>query len=132
MIGFLFGLVLGLIPTVVLVRKNILQNKNKPPKYTRRGLYSGTYAVTKATLSQMGVKKYDVIVQFELGELESTDTMSKVEVISCVTNQSSCNNDKDRKEFSDLVNNSWMDSDQIQWITTVASKRNDKIDQILN
>lgn len=38
MIGFLFGLVLGLIPTVVLVRKNILQNKNKPPKYTRRGL----------------------------------------------------------------------------------------------
>ena len=127
MIGFLFGLVLGLIPTMVLVRKNILQNKNKLPKYTRRGLYSGTYA-----LSQMGVKRYDVIVQFELGELESTDTMSKVEVISCVTNQSSCNNDKDRKEFSDLVNNSWMDSNQIQWITTVSSKRNDKIDQILN
>ncbi len=128
MIEFIIGLVVGLTPTLVLLIKKFFAKKPPEiPRYSRRGLYTNEYAV-----SSMGVKKYDVTVQFEVGELESTDDLSKIEVISCIASQSSSNSEKDRKEFSDMVNNSWVSSNQIKWITTTASKRNDKIDQILN
>jgi hypothetical protein len=129
MIGFIIGLILGLIPGGILYRAKYKEKKRLSliPKHIRRGILTNECGISRA-----GTKLYDVEVQFEVGELESTDTMSKIEVISCTVSQSSSNSEKDRKEFSDMVNNSWVDSDRIKWITSTASKRNSKIDQILN
>jgi hypothetical protein len=132
MIGFIIGFVIGMIPTIWFIRKDILKKKDEKlrpikPKYIRRGILTNGYSI-----SNQGVKLYEVDVQFEIGELESTDNLSKVEVISCVVSQSKSNTPKDRKDFSDMINNSWIDNKDIKWITTLASKRNDKIDNILN
>jgi hypothetical protein len=127
MIGFIIGMIFGGVATYLVLGKKIFSPKKTVPKYSRRGLYSNSYSI-----SQHGIKKHDVTVQFEIGELESTDTMSKVEVISCITNRSQHNKESEKKEFIGLINNSWIRSNDIQWITTIASQRNDKIDQILS
>lgn len=66
-----------------------------------------------------------------MGELESTDTLSKIEVIDLKPSQSSYNTDYERKRLSEMVDKSWEESKEIHWITTVADKRNQKIDQLL-
>jgi len=34
-------------------------------------------------------------------------------------------------KFHDMINNSWINSDEISWLVTTRAKRNDKIDSIL-
>ena len=128
LLGFLLGSVMFGIPAALFGLKLNKINKvnNAKPKYVRRGIYHNSYSVKNA-----GVKNGSIDVQFEIGELESTDFLSKVEVISCVADQSQYNDEYHRKKFTDLVNGMWINSEKIEWITTVASKRNDKIDQIL-
>ena len=131
MVGFIIGFILGAIPTVWFIKENRKRKKRENeiviPRFIRRGIMTKEYSV-----SRQGVKVYDVEVQFEIGELESTGNMSKIEVVSCIANQSSSNDEKSRKEFTEMLDKSWVNSDEINWITTLASKRNDKIDNILN
>jgi len=96
-------------------------------KYSRRGLYKSEYSVSIA-----GVNNGDVQVVFEVGELESTDTLSKIEVISVKTNRSEYNTSQhEQKKMKTMIDQSWIDSNSIQWITTLAEIRNNKIDEIL-
>ncbi len=95
-------------------------------KYSRRGLYKSEYSVSIA-----GVNNGDVQVVFEVGELESTDTLSKIEVISVKTNRSEYNTSQhEQKKMKTMIDQSWIDSNSIQWITTLAEIRNNKIDEI--
>jgi len=129
LLGLLLGSVMFGVPTLLLGIKlnKINKSMSATPKYIRRGIYQNSYAVKTAN-----VKTGSVDVQFEVGELESTDKLSKVEVISCIADQSAYNDDYNKKRFVEMVNGMWIDSDRVQWITTLASKRSDKIDQILS
>jgi len=64
--------------------------------------------------------------------LESTDRLSKIEVIEIKSNQSEYNTDYNKKRLTDMVDKTWVSSSEITWITTAADKRNKKIDEILN
>ena len=125
MIGFIIGLLIGLTPSIYYIIK---YNKKQPPveKYQRRGIYNVTYNVTR------GDWKGTTTIQYEIGELECTTDMSKIEVISLTSEQSRFNTPDEKKSFTEHINKSWVDSSEIKWIESVVSERNKKIEQILN
>jgi len=102
------------------------KKSKEEPKYTRRGIWSNGYS------GGSGENKKSFEVQFELGELESTSTKSKVEVISMVSSRSEYNDTTTKKKLAEMVDNTWMLSTDIEWIDETSKMRNDKIDQILN
>ena len=127
LLGLLLGSVMFGVPFLLLGIKLSKINKSMNAAPIRRGIYKNSYSV-KSSGNNTGV----VGVQFEVGEIESTGELSKLEVISCITDQSAYNDDYHKKKFTDMVNGMWINSDEVQWITTLASKRNEKIDKILN
>jgi hypothetical protein len=124
-LGILIGLIIGL-PI------GFIKWKKKPvpvvEKYSRRGLFEKSFSVTDA----LTTRKSTVEVVCEIGELESTDKLSKIEVIEIKSNQSEYNTDYNKKRLIDMVDKAWVISSEITWITTAADKRNKKIDEILN
>jgi hypothetical protein len=122
-LGILIGLIIGL-PIGFIKWK-------KPPvvveKYSRRGLLHKQYSVNDGSTG----RKSTIECVFEVGELESTDTLSKIEVIDLKPNQSQYNTDYERKRLLGMVDKSWETSKDIHWITSAADKRNQKIDQLL-
>ena len=121
LIGFILGLPIGFIKW---------KKKPKPivEKYSRRGLLQKSFSIT----DQITTRKSTVEVTYEIGELESTDKLSKVEVIELNSDQSEFNSDYNKKRLADMVNKTWVSSSDITWITTAADTRNKKIDEILN
>jgi hypothetical protein len=121
LIGFILGLPIGFIKW-----------KKKPvpvvEKYSRRGLLEKSFSVTDA----LTTRKSTVEVVCEIGELESTNKLSKIEVIEIKSNQSEYNTDYNKKRLTDMVDKTWVNSDDITWITTAADTRNKKIDEILS
>jgi hypothetical protein len=127
-IGFLVGgLIFGIIGFLIGNQKEEKERETKKeePKYIRRGIWSNGYS------GRSGENKKDFEVQFELGEVESTSTKSKVEVISMVASRSEFNDTTTKKKLSEMVDNTWMLSTDIEWIDETSKMRNDKIDQIL-
>ena len=121
-LGILIGLILGVCSTCLYFLSNSKDKKVKD-KFLRRGIFTNTYTTVDG-------KSFNV--QFELGELEKTSTRSKVEIISMTADQSEFNNDLTKKHINDMVNNTWIKSEGIEWIEDdLAKKRNDKIEQIL-
>lgn len=129
MTSFLIGLLTGLILTVGFEIILFLFKKRKKEKaiekYQRRGIYNLVLSVTRNDFSGK------VEVQYEIGELESTSTKSKIEVINASTNQTRFNRPEERKAFADLITNSWIKSSNVEWIDSKASERNKKIEQVL-
>jgi hypothetical protein len=126
--GILVGLIISLLIGLILVGVDRNNKKNKEvSKYLRRGIYSTSYTTT----NDVTLKKRSFDVQFELGELESTSTKSKVFVINCIPSLSDFNSDAFREKISKMVNNTWMLSTEIEWISDLAKVRGDKLDQIL-
>jgi len=124
-IGFLVGgLVFGVLGFLVGNSKSE-DTKTKEPKYTRRGIWTNDYSIGS------GDKRKSLEVQFELGELESTSTKSKVQVISMSVSKSEFNNESTKKTLSGMINYTWLSSSDIEWIDDTSKNRNDKIDQIL-
>ncbi len=119
LIGFILGLPIGFIKW-----------KKKPvvERYSRRGLLVKEYSVTDGSTGR--TSKIECV--FEVGELESTDTLSKVEVVDVKPNQSQYNTDYERKRLTEMVDKSWVPLKDVHWITTAADVRNRKIDEILN
>jgi hypothetical protein len=121
LIGFILGLPIGFIKW---------KKKSEPvvEKYSRRGLLQKNFSIT----SELTTRAKSVDVQYEIGELESTDKLSKIEVIELKSDQSEYNTDFNKKKLTDMVNKTWVNSSDITWITTAADVRNKKIDKILN
>jgi hypothetical protein len=121
LIGFILGLPIGFIKW-----------KKKPvpvvEKYSRRGLLQKSFSIT----DQITTRKSTVEATYEIGELESTDKLSKIEVIELKADQSEYNSEYNKKRLLDMVDKTWVSSDDITWITTAADLRNKKIDKILN
>ena len=125
LIGILIGFILGLPIGFIKWKK-----KSEPvvEKYSRRGLLQKNFSIT----SELTTRAKSVDVQYEIGELESTDKLSKIEVIELKSSQSEYNTDFNKKKLTDMVNKTWVNSSDITWITTAADVRNKKIDKILN
>lgn len=123
-LGILIGIIIG-IGTVLFVNILIFF-KDKESSYLRRGLIRGDYVITDPLSTDK------INVQFEVGELESTDTRSKVVVISLVTDNSLYNQSEiEKKKLSSMIDMSWVKSSDIEWITSSSDSRNKKIDEIL-
>ena len=125
LIGILIGFILGLPIGFIKWKK-----KSVPvvEKYSRRGLLHKNFSIT----SELTTRTKGVDVQYEIGELESTDKLSKIEVIELKSDQSEYNTDFNKKKLLNMVDKTWVSSDDITWITTAADARNKKIDQVLN
>ena len=113
LIGFILGLPIGFIKW---------KKKSTPvvEKYSRRGLLQKNFSVT----DNITTRKNTVDVQYEIGELESTDKLSKIEVIELKADQSEYNSEYNKKRLLEMVDKTWVSSDDITWITTAADKRN--------
>ncbi len=127
-LGILIGIILGM-GTVLFA--NILissKKKDKSDLYLRRGLIKRDYTIT----DPLSTSKEPINVHFEVGELESTDTRSKVVVISLVTDKSLYNQSEiEKKKLISMIDMSWVKSSDIEWITSSSDLRNKKIDEIL-
>jgi len=128
-IFFFIGFITGIIFLKIYQSVKTNKTKTKRSKYLRRGLYTNSY-----TTSQNGHKTGEVTVQFEVGELEKTPGMSKVEVINLSTSSAAYNKEGvDRDNMKSMVHNLWLDSSQIEWIEDPIQKmREEKLNEILN
>lgn len=110
------------------IGRQFLKGKgNKEKEFSRRGILDRKFDVS----SRFG--SVDTIeVQFEIGELEATDTKSKVKVISLTANKSEYNNTS-KSSIRNLIDNTWIQSSDIDWIKEpISETRNKKIDKLLN
>jgi hypothetical protein len=128
-IFFFVGFITGIFFLKIYQSVKTNKTKTKKSKYLRRGLYTNSY-----TTSQNGHKTGEVTVQFEVGELEKTPGMSKVEVINLSTSSAAYNKEGvDRDNMKSMVHNLWLDSSQIEWIEDPIQKmREEKLNEILN
>jgi hypothetical protein len=131
LLAFITGIILGYITKhSIHVFKN-KDNKSKKIKneYLRRGIYNNSY-----TISRQGSKIGEVDVQFEIGEIERTSAKSKVRVITLKASSAEYNKGgDDYDKLKSMIDNSWLISQEIEWIETPIDKiRDEKIDQILN
>ena len=126
---FFVGFITGIFFLKIYQSVKTNKTKTKKSKYLRRGLYTNSY-----TTSQNGHKTGEVTVQFEVGELEKTPGMSKVEVINLSTSNALYNKEGvDRDNMKSMVDNLWLDSSQIEWIEDPIQKmREEKLNEILN
>ena len=118
---------LGLL-TYFLIDKLNKGIKNESPKVNkRRGIYNKSFSATK------GISKSSVDCQYELEEIERTKNKSKVKVLSLKPGSSKYLESNWLKQFKDIINETWIDSSEIDWIEDdLAEKRNQKIDELLN
>jgi hypothetical protein len=131
-LGIVVGICLGVIGSVFYTMSNTntkpMKEPESPKVYIRRGIWENEYSVRSQDLEG----KEDFTVQFELGELESTGSKSKVEIISMSAKKSRFNNENTYNNIKGMVNGTWMLSSEIDWIDDRSKERNSKIDNILN
>ena len=127
-LGMLVGFIFGILVTLLVTKEKDKAEKEEEKKsvYIRRGIWTNEYS------SGVGTDRKKFEVQYELGELESTATKSKVEIISSAASKSAFNDDSTKITLHKMVNHTWILSSEIEWIEDTAKTRNDKIDQLLN
>ncbi len=126
-LGLIIGFVAGIVSVIFAHKWVKIKSKNDSIVYSRRGLYYQDY-----NISQGGVPGGTLSVTFEVGEIDYSDTKSKIEVISIKTNRSEYNKSSDDLErVTKMADQSWVDSKEIEWIQSASKSRNDKIDKIL-
>lgn len=115
-IGVIIGLSTNLIP------------RSSRSKYLRRGILHREYSVSNG-----GVRVSEFSCQLEVGELERTDKKSKIEIINYIPSGTQHSSESDEKKVRKLVDKSWIDSAEVEWITnSLSDQRNQKLNQILN
>ena len=126
-LGILIGIIIGVLFTITLANIANKEEKVDVEKYIRRGLLQKGYAST-----DNNGDKIKIDVMYEIGELESTGSLSKIEVIELKADKSEYNSEYQKKRLTEMIDKSWVNSKDITWITTTSETRNKKIDQILN
>ena len=128
-ITFICGLFIGYLLHIVYLRfkKRDKKSPNLEKTYLRKGLYTNEYSVT-----QGGIVVKDIMVNFELGEVERSATKSKVKVLNLKCSNSEYNNSYQKDKIKSMIEDSWIDSKEIDWIEQdLAQVREEKINQIL-
>ena len=128
---FICGLFTGfIIRSIFFSSKNSGRKSGEMEKsYLRKGLYTQKYQVT-----QLGVKVREIEVDFEVAEIERTQTKSKVKVLDMVSSSAEYNNaSSQRDKLKSMIENSWIESNEVEWIEDdLSEKREEKINKILN
>lgn len=128
MLGFFIGLIIGAILGYTILYLVVKYFPKDNIEYSRTGLYEVTWNCTRNDGFSGKVK-----IQYEVGELNLVDDMSKIEVISLKADRQRFNTKEETKTFKDLVNQSWVKSSDIKWaVQDLAQIRGAKIDKILN
>jgi hypothetical protein len=115
LVGFIFGLSIGFF----------LWYKKKQKKFTKRGLLDKEFTITDT--DNKTFNKHTIKCQYEIEEIESTDTLTKVRVIQMSPSNSEWNSANNKNRLKEMI-----ETNDIKWITTAADVRNRKIDEILN
>ena len=125
--GFFTGFIIR--PLFFSSKRSDKKSANMEKTYLRKGLYTQKYQVT-----QLGVKVREIEVDFEVAEIERTQTKSKVKVLDMVSTSADYNSaSSQRDKLKSMVQNSWVNSSEIEWIEEdLSEKRNEKINKILN
>lgn len=135
-LGIVVGICLGVIGSVFYTMSNTntkpVKEPESPKAYIRRGIWENEYSCQTTNQTYGEISKESFTVQFELGELESTGTKSKVEVIRMSCKRSQFNTESTFTKIKSMVNETWMFSSEIEWIDDRSKERNSKIDNILN
>ena len=119
-LGIFIGLVIGILSTLLI--GYLISKKPTKMKILRRGIYTNEY-VNKSDGSTFSV-------QFEIGEVERTESKSKVTVLSTVFSDTRYMSDE--SGIRKMVENSWIKSSEIEWIKkTTQQERNEKINEVL-
>lgn len=138
--AFILGIVFGVLFTFIGIgiyglfstKDKVEKDKNIAKTYIRRGIWENDYTSQNSNSVYGDLIKETFTVQFELGEVESTGSKSKVEVISMNCRKSQFNTEATFTKIKGMVNGTWMLSSEIEWIDDRAKERNSKIDGILN
>ena len=125
LVGFILGILVTLLFTIGKKKEEEKKEEEKKSIYIRRGIWTNEYS------SGVGIDRKKFEVQYELGELESTATKSKVEIISSAASKSAFNDDSTKIALHKMVNHTWILSSEIECIEDTSKNRNDKIDQLL-
>ena len=122
-IGFFLGA--GSILSIGVIANNKSESKRKG----RRGLIRYSYATKSIHGFTMG--KY--IATYEVIEVERTDVKSKVKVLDVKSSDPSANQSgADRTYLISYMNNTWQDSDGIEWIQKpINEQRDEKLSELL-
>ena len=88
----------------------------------RRGILKRSYTSTTDTFD----------VQFEVEEIDSSETKSKLHVINCIPSMSDYTGVVYKEKLKSLVENFWIESTEVEWVITKSSARAKKIDDILS
>lgn len=117
--------ILGCISTYLYFNsKGLLKSK----VYKRRGIYEHQLSTTGDFIE----KSVSFLVTMEVEEIESTNNKSKIRILSVKASQSQFNTDSYINTIKKMIDNTWVKTDSIEWITGKAEERTNKINEILN
>jgi len=125
--GIIIGFFLG-SGSVLGIGVFALRKKEKETK-GRRGLMR--YSYTSKDI--YGLTKGKYIATYEVIEVERTDVKSKVKVLDVKSSDPSANQSgADRTYLISYMNNTWQDSDGIEWIQKpIDEQRDEKLNELL-
>jgi len=127
-IYLIIGFLLGITTNILFLKINKNKNSKSVP-FLRRGIYSTSYSISDSS-------SYDsesIAVQYEIGEIEYSNGKSKVKTIDLSTSRSRYNKSGTYKDnLCAMIDNTWLDSSEIEWIDSSVQQRDDKINKILN
>lgn len=101
--------------------------KGKNENTKRKGLLSRTYTIGDPSSNR------SLDVEFEVMEIESTDTKTKVKVVGSFASNSEYNTGTSKDKLIKMIDGSWVPTNDISWIEkSTSQKRDDKINELLN
>jgi len=106
----------------------LFKRKTKQELNQRKGLLIKNFSVSNAYTGKTGT----IQGEFEILELERTNTKSKVKVINYHSNKSDYNSGSEKQELIKMIDESWIESNEIEWIEKSAQdKREEKLNELL-
>jgi|GEM_PF-3885865 len=131
---FISGIIIGFIFGSFSNMNKIKSKKLNEVKNLKRGIINRKY-----TSESPFEKSESVDVDIEIYEVECTNTKSKIKIIrdeknnpSIIFSNSKFNTNQSKKKVIDFIDNSWVETNSIEWITdTLSTQREQKINKIL-
>jgi len=130
----IYYFIAGFICSTILF---ILKRKNTPKDPARYGLLSSSF-----TASDAHQKNVSINIEAEVMEIESNGTKSKIKIISnknrhgkmqpaISVDKSAFEDEHWKNKLADHLDNTWVKTSDIEWLTNTISERDKKIGEIL-
>lgn len=134
-VGFLLGLAFSTLCVMFkIIYKKYISKKDKklPEKFTgMRGLYTNEYSLTVVDKIANTKTKNTFDVTFEVYEIERKNTIkrkvSKLGVCNISAHSEYVKNKYDKYKLIELVNDKWVDTDDVDWFDQLRVERMGKL-----